>query len=109
MADEDARKIGEILDVVAARLPAVMGIVRETFLSESAGRDFGKAVGAFYKELVASGIDEKQALVLAEDYINTIEGAISQFQNQSGIGSSSWSWSVSPKAETGRKAEGGDE
>ncbi len=79
---DDPKKLGELLDVVSARLPAMMGAIRDTFLSESAGRDFGKAVGAFYKELVASGIAPEQAMAMTSEYINTIKGAISQVQGR---------------------------
>lgn len=84
MPDDDPKKIGEILDIVAEKLPSVMKTIRETFLSEEAGRDFGKAVGAFYKELVASGIPSEQAMEMAMEYVNTIKGALSQFNVNTG-------------------------
>lgn len=107
MVDEEAKKVGEIIDVVAARLPAVLATFKETFLSESAARDFGKAVGAFYKELLASGIPSDEATTMAIEYMDTIKGAFNFNQAQQS-GGRQMVWCGPCGGEPGHEARGGE-
>ncbi len=67
---EDAEEIEAILGVVSKEVPALIkGIVGSVF-SEEAGRDMGKAAGAFYKELKESGMPEEAAVEMTENYIS---------------------------------------
>lgn len=67
---EDAEEIEAILGVVSKEVPALIkGIVGSVF-SEEAGRDMGKAAGAFYKELKESGMPEEAAVEMTESYIS---------------------------------------
>ena len=67
---EDAEEIEAILGVVSKEVPALIkGIVGSVF-SEEAGRDMGKAAGAFYKELKESGMPEETAVRMTENYIS---------------------------------------
>jgi len=67
---EDAEEIKEILGVVSKEVPALIkGIVGSVF-SEEAGRDMGKAAGAFYKELKESGMPDETAVKMTENYIS---------------------------------------
>jgi len=67
---EDAEEVKEILGVVSKEVPALIkGIVGSVF-SEEAGRDMGKAAGAFYKELKESGMPDETAVRMTENYIS---------------------------------------
>jgi hypothetical protein len=67
---EDAEEVKEILGVVSKEVPALIkGIVGSVF-SEEAGRDMGKAAGAFYKELKESGMPDETAVKMTENYIS---------------------------------------
>ncbi len=66
---EDAEEVKEILGVVSKEVPALIkGIVGSVF-SEEAGRDMGKAAGAFYKELKESGMPDETAVKMTENYL----------------------------------------
>jgi hypothetical protein len=66
---EDAEEVREILGVVSAQVPALIkGIIGSVF-SEEAGKDMGKAAGAFYKELKESGIPDDVAVEMTQNYI----------------------------------------
>ena len=67
---EDAEEVKAILGVVSKEVPALIkGIVGSVF-SEEAGRDMGKAAGAFYKELKESGMPDDTAVKMTENYIS---------------------------------------
>lgn len=67
---EDAEEVEAILGVVSKELPALIkGIIGSVF-SEDAGRDMGKAAGAFYKELKESGMPDEIAVRMTENYIS---------------------------------------
>jgi len=67
---DDAEEVGAILEVVSKEVPSLIkGIVGSVF-SEEAGRDMGKAAGAFYKELKDSGMPDEIAVRMTENYIS---------------------------------------
>ncbi|MEM1507749.1 MAG: hypothetical protein QW702_06895 [Candidatus Bathyarchaeia archaeon] len=71
MGREDVEEVERILSVVSSKVPdLIKGIIASVF-SESTGREIGKAVGAFYKSLIESGIPEQTALKMAENYLST--------------------------------------
>lgn len=72
----DAQEVTEILDVVSRKIPELINGLKNTLFSAEAGRDLGKAVGGFYKELVENGIDPDTALVMTKDYLGTLNGAL---------------------------------
>lgn len=76
--DEDVQKLSSILDVVADKVPALINQLKASLYSAEAGRELGKAVGAFYQELVASGIPEAEALEMARSYIGALQSALKQ-------------------------------
>ncbi len=51
---------------------------RGTLFSAEAGQELGRAVGAFYKELVDSGIPADEALAMAKSYIGSLQGVLEQ-------------------------------
>jgi len=67
---EDAEEVKAVLGVVSKEIPALIkGIIGSVF-SEEAGRDMGKAAGAFYKELKESGMPDEIAVKMTENYIS---------------------------------------
>jgi hypothetical protein len=71
MAKEDwgPEEVALILDKVAEKIPALLKGLREVVYSVEAGEQFGKAVGAFYSELVKQGIPQEQAMEMAKNYM----------------------------------------
>lgn len=66
---EEAEEVKEILGVVSTQIPALIkGIIGAVF-SEEAGKDMGRAAGAFYKELKESGMPEDVAVKMTQNYI----------------------------------------
>jgi hypothetical protein len=68
---EDMNELKEVLSVVSNQVPALIKSLIGSVFSEEAGRDMGKAVGAFYKGLVDSGIPAEMAVRMAEKYMST--------------------------------------
>ncbi len=67
---EDAEEVKAVLGVVSKEVPALIkGIIGSVF-SEEAGRDMGKAAGAFYKELKESGMPDEVAVKMTENYVS---------------------------------------
>jgi uncharacterized protein YejL (UPF0352 family) len=76
--DIPVKEISELLDTVADKIPRLLNQLKATLYSAEAGAELGKAVGAFYKELVASGIPEQEALAMAKDYVNSLQSVLNQ-------------------------------
>lgn len=62
-------EVAQLLDKVAEKIPALLKGLREVVYSAEAGEQFGKAVGAFYGELVKQGIPQEQAMEMAKNYM----------------------------------------
>jgi len=75
-----AEDLGQVLDVISEKAPGILAAIRDAVFSEEAGRSFGKAVGAFYKELVDAGIPAEEAVKMSRNYIVSLEKAMSQMQ-----------------------------
>lgn len=65
----DIEQVNELFDILDDRLPSILQTLKEVLYSEEAGRQLGKAVGAFYNELLASGIEQAAALEMTRDYM----------------------------------------
>jgi hypothetical protein len=72
----DTEALREILQIVSEKVPDLLNQLRATLFSPQAGEDLGKAVGAFYKELLASGIPEEDALQMAKGYMSSLQGIV---------------------------------
>jgi hypothetical protein len=66
---EDAEEVKAILGVVSKEVPTLIKSIIGSVFSEEAGRDMGKAAGAFYKELKESGMPDETAVRMTENYI----------------------------------------
>jgi len=62
-------EIKELLKAVSTEVPALIKSVIASVFSEEAGRNMGKAAGAFYKELIDSGMPPDVAVRMTENYI----------------------------------------
>jgi len=76
--DIPVEDIKELLDAVAEKIPNLLNQLKATLFSAEAGQELGKAVGAFYKELVDSGIPTEDALAMARSYIGSLQGVLEQ-------------------------------
>ena len=76
--DIPVEDIRELMDVVTEKLPGLLNQLRSTLFSAEAGQDLGRAVGAFYKELVDSGIPVEDALEMAKSYIGSLQSMMEQ-------------------------------
>jgi len=68
---EEAEKVREILSVVSERVPTLIRGIIETMFSEKAGREMGKAIGAFYSELKDGGIPDEIAIKMTKDCLKS--------------------------------------
>jgi len=66
----DVEELKEVLSVLSSQVPALIkGIIASVF-SEEAGRQMGRAAGAFYKELIEAGMPPETAIKMTENYIS---------------------------------------
>ncbi|WP_274361437.1 hypothetical protein [Paenibacillus thermotolerans] len=75
--DIPTKEIGELLEIVSAKVPKLVSDLLGTLYSEEAGAKIGKAVGTFYKELVNAGIPAAEALAMTKDYMNQVKSVTS--------------------------------
>ena len=68
-AAEEAEEVRQILSAVSTEVPALIKSIIGAVFSEEAGRNMGRAAGAFYKELKDSGMPDDVAVKMTEDYI----------------------------------------
>lgn len=71
--DIPTKEIGELLDSVSEKIPKLITGLMNSLYSAESGKNIGQAVGNFYKELIAAGIDEATALQMAKDYMISIK------------------------------------
>lgn len=72
------KEIGELLEIVSARVPKFLNDLLGTLYSAEAGAKVGKAVGAFYTELKNSGIPSDEALKMTKDYMNYVKSVAAE-------------------------------
>ncbi|NLY88880.1 MAG: hypothetical protein GX085_04590 [Firmicutes bacterium] len=72
------KEIGELLEMVSAKVPNLLKEIMATFYSEEAANNMGAAVGTFYKKLLDSGINQEDAMKMTHDYMNTLKNLIPQ-------------------------------
>lgn len=65
----EAQEIGEILSVVRTEIPGLVRDLMDTIYSPESAEKMAKSVATFYKTLVDSGIDEKEALEMAKGFV----------------------------------------
>ena len=87
----DAGEIREILDAVSDKVPRLIKELMGSLYSKDAGTNMGQSVGAFYKELVESGIPAADALEMAKVYLFSLKDVMKQGQSrQEAAGTSIW-------------------
>jgi hypothetical protein len=72
------KEIGELLEIVSAKMPGFLNELFGILYSAEAGARVGKAVGAFYTELKNSGIPADEALRMTKDYMNYVKSVIAE-------------------------------
>jgi len=77
-SDIPVEDIKELMDALTEKLPNLLNQLRGALFSAEAGQDLGRAVGAFYKELVDSGIPVEDALAMAKSYIGSLQSVLEQ-------------------------------
>jgi hypothetical protein len=76
--DIPVEEIKELFDAMTEKFPNLLRQLRSTLFSAEAGEELGKAVGAFYKELIDSGIPAEDALAMAKSYIGSLQSVLEQ-------------------------------
>jgi len=70
-----------MLDLVSEKLPRLIKELYQTLYSEEGAENMSKAVGTFYKNLIAAGMDKDQAMSLTKEYLETLKSLTRQFSN----------------------------
>jgi hypothetical protein len=70
--DVPVKEFSALMDLMGEKLPDILTAILGTLYSETAGRNMGKAVGAFYQELLASGLTQALAEDMAKEYLQTM-------------------------------------
>lgn len=71
--DIPVKEISQLFDLMGQKVPELLAAIKDTLYSEAAGRDLGKAVGAFYQELLASGLKSDEALAMTKEYMGALQ------------------------------------
>ncbi len=64
----DVEELRGILDTVGEKAPKLIRDIIGSLYSKEAGINMGQAVGAYYKELIDSGIPKEAALDMAKEF-----------------------------------------
>ena len=62
-------EIGKLLDEISTKIPKLIEGIQRSYYSLEGGTNAGRSIGAFYKELMESGIPQDVALRLTENYM----------------------------------------
>ncbi|HHT21321.1 MAG TPA: hypothetical protein GXZ74_07785 [Tissierellia bacterium] len=76
----DIEELGQVLETVSEKIPALIKGVVSSFYTADAGRDMGKAIGEFYQQLIAAGIPERDALDMAKRYMINLKSVANMAQ-----------------------------
>lgn len=76
--EEDMDELAKLLDIIADKIPALLKGLRDAVYSAEAGEQFGKAVGAFYSELIKQGIPQDQAMEMAKNYMINLKDFVAK-------------------------------
>lgn len=76
------KEVGELLEIVSAKVPKLLKDLLGTLYSEEAGASIGKAVGTFYIELKNAGIPPEEALKMTKDYMNYVKSIATEMVPQ---------------------------
>ncbi len=71
--DIPVKEVSELLEVVSSKVPKMLKDIMSSLYSEDTGVQLGKSVGAFYKELVSSGIPHEDAMEMTKDYLSALK------------------------------------
>lgn len=68
-SDIPVEDIGRLLDEVSTKIPKLIDGLQKSYYNPENGASYGKAIGSFYKELIASGIPQDVAVKLTANYM----------------------------------------
>ena len=63
---KDTYELGQILDTVGDKVPKLIKDIMGSLYSKENAANMGQAVGTYYKELIAAGIPQEDALDMAK-------------------------------------------
>jgi hypothetical protein len=75
---EDVNELRDVLDTVGDRVPKLIRDIVGSLYSKEAGTNMGQSVGAYYQELIASGIPQEAALEMTKSYSISIKDLVSK-------------------------------
>ena len=68
----DPKVIGELLDVVAERVPKLLTDISDVFYGEGRAKQYAVSVATFYKELKDAGMSDEEAFSLTQQYMSAL-------------------------------------
>jgi len=71
-ATSDAEEVAEIMMAIGETVPKLIRDIIGAVVSEEVGRNLGRAIGSFYKELRDAGIAPEEALNMAKEYMASL-------------------------------------
>jgi len=71
-ATSDAEEIAEIMTAIGETVPKLVRDIIGAVISEETGRNLGRAIGSFYKELRDAGISPEEALKMTREYMASL-------------------------------------
>jgi len=99
----EAEEVAEVMQALVETLPKLVKETISAVISEEAGRRMGKTVGAFYKELLNSGVDPEEALEMAKELMRSLMKLSEGFSKA--LEAQSWAKPGKKKGEAGEEEE----
>lgn len=69
-------ELEELLELASAKVPQLISGILQSFYTEEAGAQIGKAVGVLYKELIDAGMPQEVAVKMASDYMISLKDVL---------------------------------
>ncbi len=70
MAATDAEEVKEILSVISTEIPKLLSAISETLFNAEQTEQYAKAVADFYQRLTEAGMDQEQAFLLTQQFMD---------------------------------------
>jgi len=88
--EHDIEELREIIELISDKVPALLNSLTEVLYGKASAEKYGQAASSFYKTLKESGMSDKQAFKLTEQYMSSlnlgkiIEGTVGRERRREG-------------------------
>lgn len=70
--EHDVQDMREIIELISDKVPALLNSLTDVLYGKASAEKYGQAASNFYKTLKESGMSDKQAFKLTEQYMSSL-------------------------------------